>query len=70
MNGYELARYIRGNERLKQIPIIMITSRSGLKHQEKARELGINLYLNKPYQEDVLLDHIQQLLAPDRVKEV
>ncbi len=70
MNGYELARYIRSDSRIKQIPIIMITSRSGSKHRKKAKELGIDFYLNKPYQEDVLLNHIHQLLTPDRAREV
>ncbi len=69
MNGYELTRYIRNDARLKDIPIIMITSRSGTKHRQKALALGVELYLSKPYREDELLKHIQQLLAPSRVKQ-
>ena len=68
MNGYELTRYIRSDARLKDIPIIMITSRSGEKHRQKALALGVEVYLSKPYREDELLKHIQQLQAPGRVK--
>jgi chemosensory pili system protein ChpA (sensor histidine kinase/response regulator) len=43
------------------MPIIMITSRTGEKHRERAFSLGVNKYLGKPYQEMVLLDAIYEL---------
>ena len=46
---------IRNDERLKAIPIIMITSRLADKHREYAAQIGVNHYLGKPYQEDELL---------------
>jgi chemosensory pili system protein ChpA (sensor histidine kinase/response regulator) len=55
MDGFDLARNIRGDERLKHLPIIMITSRIAEKHREHARELGVDHYLGKPYSEDELL---------------
>ena len=55
MDGFDLARNIRGDERLKDLPIIMITSRIAEKHREHARELGVDHYLGKPYSEDELL---------------
>ena len=58
MDGFDLARNIRNDERLKQVPIIMITSRLADKHREFAREIGVNHYLGKPYQEDELLELI------------
>ena len=61
MDGYELAAQIRKDERLKQIPIIMITSRSGDKHRNRAMELGVERYLGKPYNEADLLSHIEAL---------
>ncbi|MFZ5594575.1 MAG: Hpt domain-containing protein [Pseudomonadota bacterium] len=61
MDGYELASAIRNDERLKRIPIIMITSRTGDKHREHALRIGVNEYLGKPYQEQELLDHIRRL---------
>jgi chemosensory pili system protein ChpA (sensor histidine kinase/response regulator) len=63
MDGYELARHIRNTPELADIPIIMITSRTGQKHRERAMELGVNGYLGKPYQETDLLENIYTLLA-------
>jgi chemosensory pili system protein ChpA (sensor histidine kinase/response regulator) len=62
MDGFELATAIRNDERLKNIPIIMITSRTGEKHRDRAMNIGVNMYLGKPYQEQELLDNIQSLL--------
>ncbi len=62
MDGFEVAAYVRNNERLKTLPIIMITSRSGAKHKEKAMEIGVNEYLGKPYQEEELMKNIHSLL--------
>jgi chemosensory pili system protein ChpA (sensor histidine kinase/response regulator) len=63
MDGYELATYIRNSEHLRDIPIVMITSRSGEKHRQRAMEIGVNRYLGKPYQETELLHHIREILS-------
>jgi chemosensory pili system protein ChpA (sensor histidine kinase/response regulator) len=55
MDGFDLARNIRGDARLRDLPIIMITSRIAEKHREHARKLGVDHYLGKPYSEDELL---------------
>jgi len=55
MDGFDLARNIRNDVRLKTVPIIMITSRLADKHREYAAQIGVNHYLGKPYQEDELL---------------
>ncbi|QEI10829.1 Hpt domain-containing protein [Cellvibrio japonicus] len=62
MDGFEVAKTIRGSSRLKHLPIIMITSRTGEKHREHAFSLGVNKYMGKPYQEDLLLENIRELL--------
>ncbi len=62
MDGFELARVMRGDARLKSVPIIMITSRTADKHRNHALELGVNVYLGKPYQEQQLLDNIAEQL--------
>jgi len=66
MDGYELTSRIRSDARLKQIPIIMITSRAGDKHRDKAFALGVNEYMTKPYQEDELFARISSLLPVNR----
>ena len=62
MDGYELTTRIRSEARLKGIPIIMITSRAGEKHRKRAFELGVNMYMSKPYQEEELFANIDTLL--------
>ncbi|MEM6575178.1 MAG: response regulator, partial [Pseudomonadota bacterium] len=62
MDGFELATHMRNDERLKQVPIIMITSRTGDKHRDRAMEIGVNRYLGKPYQEAELLSNVRELL--------
>ena len=62
MDGFDLTRNVRGNEATKDIPIIMITSRTADKHRNVALGLGVNAYYGKPYQEPVLLAAIAELL--------
>ncbi|MDB6063424.1 MAG: hypothetical protein JWM78_3527 [Verrucomicrobiaceae bacterium] len=61
MDGFEVASRVRHTSRLQNMPIIMITSRTGEKHRERAFSLGVNRYLGKPYQEMALLDTIYEL---------
>jgi chemosensory pili system protein ChpA (sensor histidine kinase/response regulator) len=65
MDGFDLARNIRGDERLRALPIIMITSRIAEKHREHARELGVDHYLGKPYSEDELLALVRSYCNTD-----
>ncbi len=65
MDGFEVATQVRHNKRLRDIPIIMITSRTGEKHRERAFKIGVNDYMGKPFQENELLDKIQAQLGQD-----
>lgn len=58
MDGFEVAIQVRNDPRLHSLPIIMITSRTGQKHRDRAMAIGVNDYLGKPYQESVLLESI------------
>lgn len=62
MDGYEVATRMRADERLRHVPIIMITSRVGEKHRARALEIGVDDYLGKPYQESQLLEAIAPLV--------
>jgi len=66
MDGYELTARVRSDSLTRHIPIIIITSRAGAKHKQKAMELGANVYLTKPYQEEELLAQIQPFLQQQR----
>ena len=63
MDGFDLARNIRADERTRALPIIMITSRIAQKHRDHASELGVNHYLGKPYSEDQLLRMVRSYCA-------
>jgi chemosensory pili system protein ChpA (sensor histidine kinase/response regulator) len=64
MDGFELTKQVRSTPRTAAVPIIMITSRLADKHRQHALQLGVNVYLGKPYQEDELLGHIARLTRP------
>ncbi len=66
MDGYEVAAHVRGDPRIAEVPIIMITSRVGDKHRARAIEIGVDDYLGKPYQESQLLDAIEPLVLARR----
>src|SRR5690606_9224487 len=71
MDGYELATNVRNDARIRDIPIIMITSRTGEKHRNRAMEIGVNSYLGKPFQETELLEEIAKLVGkfnPERTR--
>jgi chemosensory pili system protein ChpA (sensor histidine kinase/response regulator) len=63
MDGFDLARNIRADARLQDLPIVMITSRIAEKHREHAKELGVDHYLGKPYSEEELLSLVRRYCA-------
>ena len=68
MDGFEVLRSVRRDENLKDLPVIMITSRTGEKHKQQAMELGVNQYLGKPFQEAKLLATIEEVIASVKAK--
>ena len=66
MDGYELATHMRNDPRLRNVPIIMITSRTGEKHRQRAFEIGVDRYLGKPYQEPELMRNVKEILEVGR----
>ncbi|HMB72841.1 MAG TPA: response regulator, partial [Gammaproteobacteria bacterium] len=63
MDGYQFATHVRNDPKFKDLPIIMVTSRSGEKHRARAIEIGVNDYLGKPYQEADLIRAIESLVG-------
>ena len=68
MDGFEVLRTARRDARLKNLPIIMITSRTGEKHKQQAFALGVNAYLGKPFQEAGLMSTIEEVLAETKAQ--
>jgi chemosensory pili system protein ChpA (sensor histidine kinase/response regulator) len=62
MDGFELATHMQNEASFSTIPIIMITSRTGEKHRDRAMEIGVTNYMGKPYQEEELITNIQSAL--------
>ncbi|GBU09249.1 hypothetical protein AwWohl_03870 [Gammaproteobacteria bacterium] len=62
MDGFEVLANVRSNQSTTNIPIIMITSRTGEKHRQRALSLGANEYCGKPYQEAQMLALIRKLI--------
>ena len=62
MDGYELATHMKNDARFRHVPIIMITSRTGEKHRQRAFEIGVERYIGKPYSESDLLRHVNEML--------
>ena len=67
MDGFDLARNIRADSRLKNLPIVMITSRIAGKHREHAKELGVDHYLGKPYAEEELMSLVRHYCSAEPV---
>lgn len=59
MDGFEVLNLVRHHDLHQDMPVIMITSRTGEKHRERAFTLGVNQYMGKPFQEEDLLHNIE-----------
>ena len=63
MDGFELARNVRDDERTRNIPLVIVSSRTAEKHQALARSLGVSAFFGKPVHEDELAVTLRQLLT-------
>ncbi|MBV8158369.1 MAG: Hpt domain-containing protein, partial [Dyella sp.] len=63
MDGFDLTRNVRADSRTSRMPLVMITSRTAEKHRRYAAEIGVDVYLGKPFNEDELLRTLQHLIG-------
>lgn len=63
MDGFELVASLQRNPTMSHIPVVMITSRSGSKHRDKALESGVSEYLSKPFDDHELVRAVTKLAA-------
>jgi chemosensory pili system protein ChpA (sensor histidine kinase/response regulator) len=66
MDGFEFLSTVRAQSKHADLPIVMLTSRGGMKHREKAKSLGVTDYMVKPFQEDALIVNIDRLVKGAR----
>jgi chemosensory pili system protein ChpA (sensor histidine kinase/response regulator) len=67
MNGYELMAHLRQDPATRKVPVLVVTSRAGAKHRDRALKEGASGFLTKPVQEDQLLAAVEELLGADRL---
>jgi chemosensory pili system protein ChpA (sensor histidine kinase/response regulator) len=70
MTGYELMAQLRQSPATKRIPVMVVTSRAGAKHRDRALKEGASAFLTKPVQEDQLLAAIEQLIGTEAARPV
>ncbi|MBW6495834.1 MAG: Hpt domain-containing protein, partial [Burkholderiaceae bacterium] len=68
MDGFDLTSALRGDPRTAEAPIVMITSRTAEKHRGRALELGVDVFLGKPYRDEELMGHIRRLIKAAEVQ--
>jgi len=62
MNGYELMTHLRQDPATRRVPVLVVTSRAGAKHRERAMREGAAAFLTKPVQEEQLLIVVEGLM--------
>jgi chemosensory pili system protein ChpA (sensor histidine kinase/response regulator) len=62
MNGYELMSHLRQDPATRRIPVLVVTSRAGAKHRERAMKEGAASFLTKPVQEEQLITVVEELM--------
>ncbi len=65
MNGYELMAHLRQDPATKKIPVLVVTSRAGAKHRDRAVKEGASAFMTKPVQEDQLIAKVEELIGSD-----
>ena len=68
MNGYELMAHLRQMPATKRIPVLVVTSRAGAKHRERAMKEGASGFMTKPVQEDQLIAAVESLIGSETTK--
>lgn len=66
MDGYELTNYIRNNDELREIPVILLTSLTDSEDVVNGLEARIDAYLTKPYDNTYLLNTVERVLSEPR----
>lgn len=65
MNGYELMAHLRQGPATRKIPVLVVTSRAGAKHRDRAMKEGASAFLTKPVQEDQLIATVESLIGSE-----
>jgi two-component system, chemotaxis family, chemotaxis protein CheY len=67
MNGLEMVRELRKNERHRNIPVVLVTTEGSEKRLEEAYALGVNGYIQKPFHPEAIRDVLTRIMEGSRV---
>jgi DNA-binding response OmpR family regulator len=62
IDGYKVCRMLKFDEKYKQIPVILFTARTQASDIKLGADVGADAYITKPFEPDILLDKVAQLL--------
>ncbi|HEX5433254.1 MAG TPA: hybrid sensor histidine kinase/response regulator, partial [Candidatus Angelobacter sp.] len=62
-NGYELLSHLRNDPQKRGLPVMIVTSRAGAKHRDRAMKEGASAFLTKPVQEDHFIAAVGRLIG-------
>ena len=62
VHGLEVLRFIRGQERLRELPVVILTTRGDTDSRQAALQAGATLYLTKPFQPSLIVEQVEPLL--------
>ncbi|MDI6873567.1 response regulator transcription factor [Candidatus Solincola sp.] len=64
MDGYEVLRQLKASGETRDIPIIMLTAKSGMEDRARCREMGAEAYITKPFKLEELRETVKRLIFP------
>ena len=60
INGYDLCSMLKRSQKFQDVPVIMLTGRDGIIDRMRAKIVGADKYLTKPFEPQELIDIVQQ----------
>jgi len=67
LDGYQACMLIKKNPKYHSVPVIMLSSKSGLFDRARGRMVGSDEYLTKPFTKEALLDTVRKHTSPNRI---
>lgn len=64
IGGIEVVQFVRSQDRLKNIPIIIVTTRGDDQSRERALQSGASLFLTKPFSPEMIQTEVSRILSP------
>lgn len=62
IGGVEVIEFVRGQDRLRALPILVLTTRGDELSRSRALQAGASSYMTKPFQPDVIATEVERLL--------